>query len=672
MNIVIAKNAGFCFGVKRAADTVMSLIDEADKNTTIYTLGKLIHNDIFNNDLNRRGVKIIGIEDIEEIVKKTDKEHKSIIVLRTHGIKRNTEEKLREAEKSNPYLKIADCTCPYVKKIHKIASDNTEDDTFFVLLGDRNHPEVEGIMSYVKGESVVCGNAEELEAFFENNKTDKKIILAAQTTQKLSEWEKCQKIIEKLCTNQIIFDTICSVTENRQTEVDKLSEKMDAMIVIGGRDSSNTAKLYSICKHNCQNTVWIESNKEISKNFVTPHIKNVGIAAGASTPDGIIQEVYKTMNEQATENFEELLESSLKTLNTGDTVKGIVTSISQNEVQLDLGAKVTGIITADQITEDPSVKLADILKIGDEIEAFVIRVSDIDGVATLSKRRTDSDKNWNNIVAAKENNTVLEGKIIESVKGGLVILIDAVRVFIPASLTGVPRDGDMNALVGTTQKVRIVEIKSNHHAYASIRSVLAEERKAKEEAVWATIEEGKTYTGTVKSLTNYGAFVDLGGVDGMVHNSELSWKRIKNPSEVVNVGDVITVTVKELDREAKRISLTYKSEENDPWRIFTGKYSVGDTASVKIVSMMPFGAFGEIIDGVDGLIHISQIAQKRIASPAEVLKIGETVDAKIVAIDDEKRKVNLSITALIEPEEAPTEEAATEAAPEAAEAPAAE
>ena len=670
MNITIAKNAGFCFGVKRAADTVKDLIETSSADTKIYTLGKLIHNDIYNAELESRGVRAISLDDVEKIKNDTDEKSPSVIVIRTHGVAREVEEVLRTAEKENPYLKIIDCTCPFVKKIHNIARDNTDENTLFILLGDKAHPEVEGIASYVKGQIKICGNAAELETLADEIDPEKRVVLAAQTTQKLSEWEKCQKIIQNLCTNRLIFDTICSVTENRQTEVEKLAREMDAMIVIGGRNSSNTAKLFSICRKNCARSVWIEAAKELTKDPFGAQVNNVGIAAGASTPDGIIQEVYKTMKEQVNnENFAELLESSLKTLNTGDTVKGIVTAISPNEVQLDLGAKVTGVITAEQLTEDPSVKLGDIVKIGDEIEAFVIRVSDVDGVAMLSKRRTDSDKNWNNIVAAKESGEILEGKVIEAVKGGVIILIDSVRVFIPASQTGVPRDGDLSVLVGTTQRVRIMDIKlQNHRAYASIRSVLAEERKAREEAVWSTIAVGNKYTGKVKSITNYGAFVDLGGVDGMVHTSELSWKRIKNPSEVVNVGDEITVTVKELDPEKKRISLTYKSEENDPWYIFTQKYNVGDTASVKIVSLMPFGAFAEIVDGVDGLIHISQIARKRIANPAEVLKVGEVVDVKIVDVDNERRKVNLSITALLEPE-APAEENAAEETP-AEEAPA--
>ncbi|MGN1345673.1 MAG: 30S ribosomal protein S1 [Eubacteriales bacterium] len=363
------------------------------------------------------------------------------------------------------------------------------------------------------------------------------------------------------------------------------------------------------------------------------------------------------MNEQ-TENFAELLETSFKTLNTGDIVEGVVTSISPNEIHLDLGAKTTGVITHDKATDDPQAKLDVLYKVGDVVKAKVIKVSDIDGIATLDKTRVDSESNWLKIVEASETNETLEGKIVEAVKGGVIITINSVRVFIPASLTGVPKDGDLSALVGTTQKVKIIEIKQGEgrkRAYASIRAVLREERKAREEAFWADIEEGKEYDGEVKSLTDFGAFVDLGGVDGMVHTSELSWRRIRHPSEVVSVGDKIHVYVKAFDREKGRISLGYKTEEMNPWYIFTSKYAEGDVVEVKVVSLMPFGAFAEIVPGCDGLIHISQITDHKIAKPDEVLEVGQVVKAKITSINNENHQVGLSIRALLE-EEADEEE----------------
>ena len=674
--ITVAKNAGFCFGVKRATDTLEDTIEHADKNLRIFTLGHIIHNTIYNNELLEKGVNVLEENEIEAIAATAREESPIKVFIRTHGVTKEISDRLKKAAAANPYFSYVDCTCPFVTKIHKIADEHSREDTVFIILGDPTHPEVRGIVSHAGYEKHVFKTAEELENFFSNSDMDKlnkkSTILVAQTTQKLSEWYKTQNVLKKGCTNPIIFDTICNVTEIRQLEAERLASVCDYMIVVGGKDSSNTAKLTEICKSICKNTVWVE-NADGLKDLIPLTAKKVGIAAGASTPPGIIEEVYKTMSTKI-ENFEEMLEESLcKTLNTGDTVTGIVTAVSNAELQLDIGYKVTGIIKAEQITDDPSANLKDMFKVGDEVEAFVIRVSDVEGIAELSKKRTDSDKNWGEIVAACEAKTVLEGKVIEAVSGGVIALTGATRVFIPGARSGVPKSGDLNTLVGTTVKFRIIEVKEHgHKAYGSISDILREERQAREAAFWATAEEGKHYRGTVKSMTTYGAFVDLGGVDGMIHTTELSWKRIKSPAEVVSIGDEVDVYIKALDVEKKRISLGYKTEETNPWKIFTDKYQVGDIAAVKIVNMMPFGAFAEIVDGVDGLIHISQIALRKIAKPADVLEIGQVVDAKITEIDYEKCKVSLSIRALLEeakaaeeamPEDYSAEEAPAEEAP---------
>ena len=674
--IVLAENAGFCFGVKRATDTLEQTIETAGKNVRIFTLGHIIHNTIYNNELLEKGVCVLDESEIEALAAAADESAPVKVFIRTHGVTRDVEDRLKKCASENPNFSFVDCTCPFVTKIHRLADKHSKEDTVFVILGDPYHPEVKGIVSHAGHENMVFSSAKELEDAMTKKDIDifnkKTVVLVAQTTQKLSEWHKTQNVIKKLCTNTIIFDTICNVTEIRQLEAKELASVCDYMIVIGGKDSSNTSKLTEICKNICKNTVWVE-NADALRGLIPPTAKKVGIAAGASTPPGIIEEVYKTMSTK-TENFEELLEESLcKTLNTGDTVKGIVTAVSNAELQLDVGYKVTGVIKAEQITDDPSVNLKDMFKVGDEVEAFVIRVSDVEGIAELSKKRTDSDKNWGEIVAAYEAKTILEGKVIEAVKGGVIALAGATRVFIPSARSGVPKSGNLASLVGTTARFRIIEVKEQgHRAYGSISDILREERQAREEAFWATAEEGKQYRGTVKSMTTYGAFVDLGGVDGMIHTTELSWKRIKSPAEVVSIGEEVDVYIKALDVEKKRISLGYKTEDTNPWKIFTDKYQVGDIAAVKVVNMMPFGAFAEIVDGVDGLIHISQIALQKIAKPADVLQIGEVVDAKITEIDYEKCKVSLSIRALLEeakaaeeamPEDYAAEEEAAEEAP---------
>ncbi len=672
--VTVAENAGFCFGVKRAADKTESAIKEKS-GERLYTLGHLIHNPTYNQRLKDNGVGIIETSEIEDVAKSATSDSPVRLFLRAHGVPKEVEELLLMLHNENEFFKFEDCTCPYVKKIHKIAAEYSSEDNIFILMGCESHPEVVGILSYFMGEKYVFGSLEELEKSVKNgfvvNLHKKTAILTAQTTFNLVEWEKTQKVFKNLCTNPIIFDTICNVTEKRQLEAAALSDRCDVMIVIGGRESSNTAKLAEICKERCSNTYWVETAAELDDFLPNAH-ESVGIVAGASTPDDIIEEVNKKMSEH--ENFAQMLEESFKTLNTGDTVTGIVTKVTDTDLQLDLGTKVTGVIKAEKITDDSSVKLSQMFKIGDEVEAFVIRVSDIEGVAELDKRRVDSNKNWVKIVEAYNNGDILEGKVTKAVKGGVVAVVDAVEIFVPASQTGVSKDGDLAVLVGTNVKLKVIEIKEyNKRAVGSIRVVLREERKAQEAEFWANIEEGKQFTGKVKSMTSYGAFVDLGGVDGMVHATELSWKHIKSPAEVVAIGDEITVFVKSFDAEKKRISLGYKTDATNPWLIFKNTYNVGDVVAVKIVNMMPFGAFAEIIDGVDGLIHISQIAQTRIAKPADVLELGQTVDAKITEIDDEKQKVSLSIRVLLDEAQADAEampeaeEAVEEAAAEDAE-----
>ncbi|MBE6553001.1 MAG: 4-hydroxy-3-methylbut-2-enyl diphosphate reductase [Ruminococcaceae bacterium] len=672
-HVTVAENAGFCFGVKRATDRLEEALRNATAGERIFTLGHLIHNETYNESLKRRGVEAIDTDAIATLAQEADAAHPVKVLVRAHGCPRETIALLTRSAEQNPYFDWIDCTCPYVKKIHKIAGETDAEAHFFVLIGAANHPEVIGIMSCFDGEKYVFSSAEEMESSLCQRDVDKMHkktpVMVAQTTQNLGIWHQTQKKLKKLYTNAIIFDTICSVTETRQTEAAELAKQCDFMVVIGGRESSNTAKLYEICRRHCGKTVWIANASELDRDMLSD-ATNIGIVAGASTPSDEIEEVYKTMTEMK-ENFEKMLdESACSTLNTGDVVTGTVTHVSDAELQLDVGAGVTGYIKADQITNDPAFKLTENFKNGDKVEAFVIRVSDIEGVAELSKKRVDADRNWLTLVAACEDKTVLEGKVAEAVKGGVVIWCNANRVFVPASQTGVPKDGDLASIVGSTVQFKIIEVKQGKKAIGSIRVVQREVRRAQEADFWANIEVGKVYNGTVKSMTSYGAFVDLGGVDGMVHLTELSWKHIKNPAEVVAVGDAITVFVKSFDPEKKRISLGYKTEETNPWNIFKSQYAVGDIASVKIVSMMPFGAFAEIVDGVDGLIHISQIAMQRIAKPADLLEIGQVVDARIIEIDDEKQKVSLSIRSLLEEAAAAAEAMPEEyAAEESVEAP---
>ena len=659
--IVVGKYAGFCPGVQRAVDKATQLA--LDKSAgRIYTLGMLIHNKTTVEELRAKGVRIISEDDLPGIFEKAREGEKQTVILRAHGVTAELRRKLQEMQDACPFFSVVDCTCPYVKKIHRIVEENTDSGVFLLVFGAPEHPEVKGICSYAKGGCAVVSSAEQMEKL---EGLGKKAIFVSQTTQNLEEWKKCQKIFKNYCTNGEIFDTICYVTENRQQEVVQMCHLVDAVLVIGSAESSNTMKLYDLAKKNCRHAILTEDGSDLTA--LPGDVRKLGITAGASTPGRIIEEVHLKMSEiLENENFEELLNESFRTINTGDTVTGVVTSVSQAELTVDLGTKVTGIIQYDEVAEDSSVDLTKVYKIGDTVVARAIRVSDVEGVAMLSVKQAERSNGVKKLADASENGEILQGKVTEVVKGGLVVTSKFSRVFIPAGQSGVPRDGDLNELKGKTVRFKIIDLDpEKNRAVGSIRAVEREERKARLEEFWATIEEGKVYTGKVKSLTSFGAFVDLGGIDGMIHMTELSWSKIKHPSDVVSVGQEITVFVKSFDKEKKRISLGYKKAEDDPWVIFTGKYAVGDVVPVKIVSFTPFGAFAEVIPGADGLIHISQIADKRVGKPEDELQIGQIVDVKIVGIDNEKKKISLSIRALLEP-------AKEEAAEEAAEAPAEE
>ena len=669
MKIIVSENAGFCPGVKRADNTVRSLLSNKQENEIIYTLGALIHNSLYNEELREKGVRLIEFNEVfDTVTKKNDLKH--TLVIRTHGITREQNEALLSLEREHDNFKVVDMTCPSVKKIHRIAEENTSDKTCFLLFCNKDHPEAIGIMSYAKGEKHTISSPEDILGI---NFGDKTPILCSQTTENLKLFEKIKKFLKKLCTNAIFFDTICSVTENRQNEAIEIAKDSDLMIVIGGKESSNTHKLYELCKKECPKTVWIESARDTLADFPDP-AKCVGITAGASTPDGIITEVIKVM-ENKEMDFEALLEDTLKTLHTGDTVNGIVCTIGNNEIKLDLGVKVTGVLTKEQITDDPDANLHEMFKVGDEVAVFVIRVDDKAGLATVSKKRVDADNSWVVLKEAYDNGDILEGKVVSANKGGVVVAALNNSIFVPASQTGLAKGEDFSTLVGTTQKVKITEFDTvRKKALGSIKVILVAEKKAREDAIWATLEVGKNYTGTVKNLTAYGAFVDIGGVDGMVHNTELSWRKIKHPSQVVSVGQEIEVFIKELDVEKRRISLGYKTQEMDVWYQFVKAHEVGEILPAKIVSLTPFGAFAEVSEGVDGLIHISAISTQRINSPADVLNVGDVVDVKITNIDDENRKLSLSIRAITEAaekvaaEEARAAELAAQKAEEEAEA----
>lgn len=672
MKIEVSKNAGFCFGVERAVNEAYEKVSD-----NLYLLGELIHNDSVMNDLGKKGAK--KIEKEEEIP------DEALCVIRAHGERKEVIEALK-----NRNIEICDLTCPYVKKIHGIVEKwyDTVDKT--VIFGKKEHPEVSAISSRSKN-PLVSMEADEVENSISE---DDKILVVSQTTMEKNAFYEFSEKIKAISKYVMVFDTICSATKKRQEEAVKTAMKVDLMIVIGGKKSSNTKELYLKCKSVCDNTVLVENADELFrhfgitesqsvcdkskllKNILYTKFKGVGVTAGASTPKGIIEEVITVMTEEriSTSEFEKELENYLVSpVHTGRTVTGTVEQITETEVRINIpGYKGVGIITLDELTDDTSKKPSEIVSVGDEITAKVIKPNDAEGYCMLSKKSVDSLANMTKIKEAFESGEIVSGKVVSTVRGGLLVSVESVRVFVPAPLASLRFLQDLSSLVNTEVNLKIVEFdEKRNRAKGSIKAVLEAEQKKLSDEFWASVEVGKKYTGTVKSLTSFGAFVDLGGVDGLIHITELSWARIKHPSEVVKEGDTVEVYVKAIDDEKKKISLGYKKDVDNPWLIFTSKYGINETVECKIVRIVPFGAFAEIIPGVDGLVHISQIADKHVAKPEDELSIGQYVNAKIIDVDDENKKVSLSIRELLEPakeeaveetvvEEAPTLEAVAE------------
>mgnify|MGYP002857765070 CR=1 FL=1 len=647
--IFVAKTAGFCFGVDNALKIVYNKLNSRHN---VATLGPIIHNPNVVADLEQKGVKAIDI---------TQAQKGQTVIIRSHGVGRNVYKELEAAG-----AETVDATCPFVSRIHKLVYEHSKNGGTVLIAGDKAHPEVEGIMGHCEGDVFTFKSESGLEAVIRENALEGKgVLLVSQTTFNKAVFLSCEKLARALLPEVRICDTICNATAQRQQEARELAKKADVMIIVGGRHSSNTLKLRDVCSEFCR-TVLVETANELkAEDF--EGAEYIGISAGASTPAYIIKEVQQTMSEltKTTEeevfNFEEELEKTLKKIHTGQKVEGYIISIDANgEVKVDIGTKHTGIIPANELTDDPSLKPEDVVKPGDTVELIILKTSDTDGIVTLSKKKVDAVKGFEKIVEAKENDTALTGVVTNVVKGGVLVSAGGVKVFIPASQATARRDDDLNALLKKTVDFKILEVnEGKQRAVGSIRALLKEQRAAAQAAFFEKAEAGQTITGEVKSVTDYGAFVDLGGVDGLVRKADLTWKRIKNPSDVVKVGDTVEVTIKDIDKEAGKVSLTMKKDSENPWNIFKNTYEVGQTISAKIVSITSFGAFAQIIDGVDGLIHISQIANKRVNSVGDILKVGDEVEAKIIEVNDEQKRISLSIRALL-PEGEEEEAAETE------------
>jgi len=626
VEIILAKNAGFCYGVARAVKAV----EENIWKEKLYTYGSLIHNKMVTDRLLEKGVKVINC--IDEIESGT-------IVIRAHGVEECVYNRMKEKG-----IECIDCTCPHVKRIHEIVQEEKSKGRKIIIVGNSEHPEIIGIKSFANEGALVIESMEAVEIEnFENHKYS----IVVQTTFIKQKFQSIVDLISYKVKDVKVFDTICSATHNRQKEAEHISKHVDVMIVLGDKRSSNTAKLYEICKKNCENTYLTETIRDLQLNISSINVK-IGITAGASTPPDIIKEAFITMSEQDNTNIEQSFEEWMSKepiviLRTGEVVKGTVIAVQNGDISVNLNYKSDGFIPRSEFSDDPNADPSKEVKPGDEIDVFIVRVNDGDGNVLLSKKKVDSRRGILEIEEAFNNKVTVVGKITDIVKGGLIASIKGTRAFVPSSQISNRFIEDLKPFKGKEFTFNILEFDRNkRRLVVGRRDLVAKEQNEVREKVFNSLEVGQKINATVSRIVEFGAFVDLGGVDGLIHISELSWGRVKNVRQILNENDSVTVTVLEVDKEKGKISLSLRDVTNDPWKTIQEKYNIGDVVQGKIVRMVPFGAFVELADGVDGLIHISQISRKHIVKPEDELQVGQVVFVKITEVDMENKRISLS------------------------------
>lgn len=630
MEIRVAKTAGFCFGVERAVDKVY---EQAGKKN-IYTYGPIIHNETVVEDLEKRGVQVINT--IEEL----DQVREGTVVIRSHGVAKDVYDLM---EKKG--LQYVDATCPYVKKIHKIVKNASEEGQQVVIIGNGKHPEVEGIKGWCKNEPIVIETMEEMEKI--SNFNGKKLCIVAQTTFNYKKFQDLVAFLSKKSYDISVFNTICNATEERQAEAKEISREVDAMIIIGGKNSSNTQKLYEISKRECANTYYIQTLDDLDFTMFNESINSVGITAGASTPNNIIKEVHKGMNEMS---FEQMLEESFVTIRNGEVVEGTVILVKEDEAVLNIGYKSDGLLTRNEYSNAQNVDLRNELKEGDKLEVKVLKVNDGEGQVLLTYKRLAAEKGNKRLEEAFNNKEVLTAQVAQVLNGGLSVVVEETRVFIPASLVSDTFEKNLEKYAG--QEIQFVISEFNPRKRRIIgdrKQLLVAEKAEKQKELFERIHEGDTVEGTVKNVTDFGAFIDLGGADGLLHISEMSWGRVENPKKVFKVGEQVKVLIKSIDGE--KIALSLKFDDCNPWLHAEEKYAIGNVVTGKVARMTEFGAFVELEAGVDALLHVSQISREHVEKPADVLSIGQEITAKVVDFKLEDKKISLSVKALDDKEE---------------------
>ena len=655
--ITLAEHSGFCYGVKTALQKTLKTVEEYEgTGRRVYTFGPIIHNDDVVNDLNMRGVQICSAPG------STEKD--AAVIIRSHGVPASVEAALRDS-----CGQLIDATCPHVKKIHRLADDAYHEGRTIVVIGDAGHPEVQGIDGWCGNEAVIFSDPAEIERpknLARLNRAEE-ILAVAQTTLNRNVWDACTEALLRRYPRAQLRCTICSATSSRQTACRRVAEISDAMVVIGGRSSSNSRKLYEIASEVCENTYFIENTSHLPLKDIAKYNK-IGVSAGASAPERIIKEVISNMSDIITNNIDESnemndfmaeIEKSLKMPQRGEIVKGEVIQVGPREVYVNLGCKKDGIIPKDEIALEADHDIESMFKLGDVVEAKVLKTDDGDGNILLSRKKVEISEHWNEIIKAYEDKSFVTAKVIREVKGGVIAAYKEVTGFIPMSQLNDRYVEKADEFIGKTLTVKVTRVdQKRNKAVFSHKAYLAEEKSKKIAEIWSSINVGDTVEGTVMRFTDYGAFVDIGGIDGLLHISEISWGKLKHPQEALKIGQKINVKILSMNEEKGKISLGLKQNTPEPWSVINENYQVGQVVEGKVVQIKEYGAFVELEPGLDGLVHISEIAHKRVTNIADEISIGQMVNAKILEIDEEKRRISLSIKETLDaPEaEAPAED----------------
>ncbi|WP_077367602.1 bifunctional 4-hydroxy-3-methylbut-2-enyl diphosphate reductase/30S ribosomal protein S1 [Anaerosalibacter sp. Marseille-P3206] len=628
MRIIMAENAGFCFGVKRAVEITENVLNQ-NHDDNIFSLGPLIHNSQVVEKYEKKGLKVL--ENIDHV-------QNANVIIRAHGVPLKTYEILKDNGNT-----IIDCTCPHVKAVHKKVAAYNNKGYQVIIVGDKEHAEVIGINGFCNNKAIIINSTEEVEKLPKLNK----IFIVSQTTNRQEKFNNIIEIIKEKSNEVEIFNSICNATNLRQKSCEKVAKEAEAMIVIGGYHSSNTNKLVEVSKKFCENVFHIETIDDLPLiNF--KKFNTIGITAGASTPDWIIKEVINKMENMNNEEMIKAIEDSLVRLHRGEIVKGKVIQVTENEVMVNVGYKSDGIITKDELSYDPDIKPEELYNIGDEIDVYVLRLDDGEGNVLLSTKRIESIKSWDDLESAYNNKEKVNCKVTEVVKGGVLAVVEGLNAFIPASLLSTSYVEDLNEYKGKKLIVLVADFdRDKKRIILSRKEVEKEELEERKEKLWNSLEVGKIVEGKVMRLTDFGAFVDIGGDDGLIHISDLAWRRIKHPSEIVKEGQNVEVQILDFNKAKGRISLGLKQTMPEPWEVFMDKYSVGDIVDGTVVNLQDFGAFVKLNVGVDGLLHVSQISNEHVNKPSDVLKLNDKVTVKIIDIKEDDRRISLSIKEIL-------------------------